>query len=76
MGFLSSVNWDALSKGINTIGTGAQVISQTINTLNPSKVAGATTTAPTQYTSQNSVAGNSGGLLAAVGLLAILLLKK
>jgi hypothetical protein len=69
MGFLDSVNWDSLTKGLNTVGTGAQVISQTIQTLKPSKVAGATTTSAANYSSPQTVGGGSSNALLGLGLL-------
>lgn len=65
------MNWDSFAQTISGIGNTAAAISQTVNTLNTPKVTATTTTS-----APNSGGGGSQtGLIALVGLAALLLLK-
>jgi hypothetical protein len=64
---LSNLNWDNISKTIGTIGDTATAISGTVKTLQQSKVSQST---------MNQGSGSGGGLLAALAVLALLVIKK
>lgn len=72
MGFLSEVNWDQLNKNVAGIGNVVTTISQTANALNQGKVINQTVT---RTSNSPGIPGESGGLLALLGLAALFLLK-